>query len=144
MNTNRTIACLLGTALLFGAGGAWAQDNDIDDAETTIRLMGEAEAELPDAVTRDIVLPDAAGEDSEAVENARRGLETANENRARREHGLATASEARDRAADMAEEARENVEDRGRAEDLPVDVPGRPDLPDTPPDLPDVPKPPIG
>ena len=142
---NKTIAYLIGTALLFGTGGVWAQEEDTsDDAETTIRLMGEAEAELPDAVTRDIVLPDAVGMDREAVENAQRGLDTANENRARREEGLATADEARDRAADMADEARENVEDRGRAEDLPVDLPGRPDLPDAPPDLPELAQPPNG
>ena len=116
---------LIGTiALLMSFGGAWAQDND-EDAEATIRLMGAAEAELPDAVTKEISLPDSVAEDSAAVENAARGLETANENRMRREEGLTTADEAREHGAEMAEEAMENRENRGRSGD-------RPDTPEPP------------
>jgi len=39
------------TALLLGANVAWALDGD--EAESTIRLMGAAEAELPEAVKAD-------------------------------------------------------------------------------------------
>ena len=42
--------------LLMGvSAGAWAADDD--GAEATIRLMGTAEAERPDAVTKTITLP---------------------------------------------------------------------------------------
>lgn len=123
------------TALLLCMGNAWAQDDEsADEAETTIRLMTDAEAELPGDVTADIALPDSVPEDAAAVENARFGIDTANENRQRRGDGLATAEEARERGAEMAEEARENRENRGRSEE-------RPDRPD-PPDRPDVPTPP--
>jgi hypothetical protein len=116
-------------ALLLSFGSAWSQDDATEaEAEATIRLMGAAEAELPDAVTKEITLPDSVSEDSAAVENAARGLETANENRLRREDGLATADEARERGAEMAEDAMENRESRGRSDDLP----DRPDVPEPP------------
>jgi hypothetical protein len=116
-------------ALLLSFGSAWSQDDVTEtEAEATIRLMGAAEAELPDAVTKEITLPDSVSEDSAAVENAARGLETANENRLRRENGLATADEARERGAEMAEDAMENRESRGRSDDLP----DRPDVPEPP------------
>lgn len=116
-------------ALLLGYSSAWSEEETLDEVtETTIRLMGNAETELPDAVTREIALPDSVPEDSEAVLNAQRGLDQANENRARRETGLATAEQARERGAGMAEEARENRETRGRSQDLP----GRPAVPDRP------------
>lgn len=114
------------TALLLSANAAWAEDGD--EAESTIRLMGAAEAALPEAVTKEIRLPAAVAEDSAAVENATRGLDNANENRQRREKGLSQADEARERGADMADEAHSNRENRGRSEDRPeppVD-PGRP------------------
>ena len=121
---------LIGTvALLMNFSGAWAQDND--EVESTIRLMGAAEAALPDAVTKEITLPESVSEDAVAVENAARGLETANENRMRREKGLATADEASQRGAEMAEEAMQNRENRGRSEDRPA-----------PPDIPEPPAPP--
>jgi hypothetical protein len=132
---NRKLTWICAVVLLMGFGSAWAQDED-DEAETTIRLMGAAEAELPDAVTADIALPDSLPEDSEAVENAQAGIDTANENRQRREDGLATADQARERGAEMAEEALENRENRGRSEDRPE----RPDVPE----IPDVPQPPTG
>ena len=109
-------------------GPALAEDQGEDDeAEITIRLMETADAELPAAVTEQIELPPAATEDREAVENAQRGIERANENRDRREEGQATADEARERGAEMSEEARENVENRGRSEENPPDPPNRPD-----------------
>ena len=112
-------------SLMLIGTGAWA-----DDGEATIRLMGNAEAELPEAVTREITLPqhllDASDESqSAAVENAEHGLETANENRGRSEQGRANAEEARERGAEMSEKAKEARENRGRSED----PPGRPDNP---------------
>ena len=90
--------------------------------------MGAAEAELPDAVTKEISLPDSFSEDSAAAENAARGLEQANRNRMRREEGLSKADDAREHGADMAEQAKENRENRGRSEDRPE----RPEVPETP------------
>jgi hypothetical protein len=121
---------LVGTIVLLGSySSAWTQDTGGDeDAEATIRLMGAAEVELPDAVTKEISLPESIAEDSAAVENAAHGLETANENRMRREEGLTTADEARERGAEMAEDAMENRENRGRSDDLPE----RPDVPEPP------------
>ena len=132
-NAARALVVFGALVLLSVSPSVQAQDDD-DEAEITIRLMGAADAELPAAVTEQIVLPPAAREDTAAVENAQRGIDTANDNRARREEGLANADEARERGAEMSEEARENAENRGRSEDRP-DPPGRPDDPG-PPDNP--------
>jgi 5-deoxy-D-glucuronate isomerase len=122
-------------ALLLGYSSAWAEDEALDEVtETTIRLMGNAEAQLPDAVTKEIALPESVPEDSAAVLNAQRGLDQANEARTRRETGLATAEQARERGAGMAEQARENRETRGRSQDRPERpaVPERPNPPGPP------------
>lgn len=121
-------------ALLLAFSSAWAQEAGGDgNAEATIRLVGDPEADRPAVVTEEITLPDSVPADSAAVLNARHGLDRANENRARRESGLATAEEARERGAGMAEEAMANRESRGRSEDLPgiPDVPDRRGLPGT-------------
>lgn len=127
----RKIVWISAASLLLACGSAWGQE---DEAETTIRLMGAQEAELPEAVTAEIALPDAASEDAAAVENAQLGLDTANENRERREAGLAKADEARDRGAEMAEDALQNRETRGRSQDLPTppEVPNPPENPRPP------------
>jgi len=124
MNIRKMIIC--SSALLLGANVAWALDDD--EAESTIRLMDAAEAALPEAVTKEITLPEAIAEDAVAVDNAAHGLETANKNRQRREEGPSQADEARERGAEMAGEARDNRENRGRSEDRPgpPDDPGRP------------------
>ncbi|MCH9005621.1 MAG: hypothetical protein IH838_10070 [Proteobacteria bacterium] len=106
------------TALLLSLNVAWAQDGT-DGAEATIRLMGVAEADLPEAVTKEITLPDAVTEDTGAVDSAMFGLDTANENRERREEGLSQADDAWERGLEMAGEARDNLEALGRADDLP-------------------------
>jgi len=113
--------------LLAASAGSWAAD----DAEATIRLMGEAEAELPDAVTREITLPEhllAADPEDQvaAVEKAEKGLAKANERQAHREKGQDQAAEARERSIEMKEKAKENRENRGRSED-------HPEPPETPP-----------
>jgi hypothetical protein len=111
---------VIATGLLLSANVAWtADDTDNGEAESTIRLMGVAEAELPEAVTKEISLPAAVAEDFAAVENAAKDLEMANENRQRRETGLTQADEARERGADMADEAQDNRESRGRSLDRP-------------------------
>lgn len=121
-------------SLLLSFGGARAQDDSSSDkAETTIRLMGAADGELPEVVTRDIALPESLPEDSAAVEKAQAGLEKASENRRRREAGLATADAARENGAEMADDAQENRESRGRSEDhIPEGAPGPPDNPGPP------------
>ena len=122
-NVIRTLGVGLSVlCLLMSVSIVHAQDVDSDaedPAETTIRLMGVAEAELPEAVTREITLPPAAIENSAAVENAERGLATAKENRDRRENGLSSADEARERGEAMADEAAQNRENRGRSDDRP-------------------------
>ena len=109
------------------------EDNADNPAESTILLMGVAEAELPEAVTKEIKLPPAVSENSAAVERAERGLKNANENRERRENGLSRADEAREHGAEMAEKAKNDRENRGRFEDRPT-RPERPDTPNGPPD----------
>ena len=118
------------TALLLSFSAVQAQDPDEgEEAESTIRLMSEAEAELPDAVTKEISLPATVAEDSAAVKNSAKGLEKANEKLELREHGLSKADDARDRGAEMATEARDNRENRGRSQDRP-DPPKPPGPPD--------------
>lgn len=135
---------LFGLSLLClcsSASVVLAQEDDIgaeEAAESTIRLMGAAEAELPDAVTKEIMLPPAVVENTAAVENAQRGLQRAQENRERRENGLSRADQAREHGAEMADEARQNRENRGRFDDRPdpperPDPPNRPDTPNGPP-----------
>jgi len=123
-------------ALIAFSGTVYAETDD--DAEATIRLMGKAEAELPDAVTKEIMLPlHLLGADDEdqvaAVEKAAKGHETANENRNKEHSNNASeqAQEARERGQEMSDKAKENRENRGRSEDRP-DPPGRPDDPGRP------------
>jgi hypothetical protein len=129
---NRKFVWLIASITMFGTGAALAQDEGAGDEEeqATIRLMGAADAELPDAVVKEIVLPENAAD--EAALNAADGLLKADERQDRRENGLVTADEARDNAADMADDALNNVENRGRADDLPDNVPGRPEMPEVP------------
>ena len=118
----RYFQTLLTLAMLLGTGNALAQDAD-DEMEATMRLMGEAEAELPDAVTKEIKLPDSLltkDPESADIENSAKGHETANENRLRREEGLSNAEEAREHGAEMSEQAKENRENHGRSEDQPT------------------------
>lgn len=121
---------LLGiTVLLLSFSDVRAQGaDDSDEAESTIRLMGSAEAELPDAVTKEILLPPSAIENSAAVEKAAHGLGKTAEKNEQREHGLEKADDAREHGAEMAEQAQQNRESRGRSQDRPEqpDPPGPP------------------
>ena len=122
-NVIRTLGVGLSVlCLLVSVSIVHAQDVDTeaeDPAETTIRLMGVAEAELPEAVTKEIKLPPAAIENSAAIKNAERGLATADENRDRRENGLSRADEAREHGEAIADEAAQIRENRGRSDDRP-------------------------
>ena len=129
----RRLLTLGSLCILLGANVALAQDANSDDpAESTIRLMGQAEATLPDAVTKDIKLPPAMSVDEKAVEKASRGQARANANREGRQQGLEKADEAREKGNDIAEQAKQNRENRGRFDS----PPGRPDAPPGPPERP--------
>ena len=122
--------------LLMGvSAGAWADDDD--GAEATIRLMGTAEAERPDAVTKTITLPAhlmVEGDDQVATVDKAKGHDKANERLDKREKGLSQADAAREKGAEMSEKAKENREARGRADERPgrPDDRGRPDSPGRP------------
>jgi hypothetical protein len=112
-------------ALVLYSGGGLAADSD---AEATIRLMGNAEMELPEAVTKEIKLPEhllETEEQARTVEKAEQGLEKAGERVDRRDNGLSNAAEARERGVEMQEKAKENRENRGRGDERPT-PPGRP------------------
>ena len=159
---NRKFTLVWTAIMLLGFSGAWAQDEDAalpepaaDEArdaaqlpeaaaeglaiaaektaglpaEATIRLMDDADDENGGAVTHDVQLPTLPGDGAAGQQ----GLDTAAEAiEGRNSFGFDKAADARATAADMAESAQSGVEDRGRAEDLPVDVPGRPEMPEVP------------
>jgi len=112
--------------LLLAACPAYADDDAQAVTTATIRLMSNAEAELPDAVTKEIKLPENLQEDTQAVLKSARGLETANQNRLEGNPGLETAEAARAQGAEMAEAAKENRENQGRSDEH------RPQPPETP------------
>ena len=112
---------MLALVLVLGTGHSLAQDTD-EEMEATMRLMGNAEAELPYAVIKEIKLPNSLldrDSESPAVDNSEDGHLSANENRKRREVGLTNADLAREHGAEMSEQATEDRENRGRSEDPP-------------------------
>jgi hypothetical protein len=129
MKTKRpTAVTLAAPAVLLISAAGWTAD---DDAEATIRLMGAAEAELPQAVMKEIAIPTDlmnAGEAAEkrAVERAEKGLAKARERGDRFDRGQLEAEEARERNAEMSEKATENRENHGRSEDRPEPPEGLP------------------
>ena len=116
----KKVTLIFATTVLLVSGTGWAAD----DAEATIRLMGIAEAELPDAVTKQITLPEHLLLETEdqvaAVEKAEKGLAKANERNDHRDKGQEQAADARERGAEMKEKAKENRENRGRSDDRPT------------------------
>lgn len=112
-------------ATLLACAPLWAQESGDDSqateapAKATIRLMSSSADDLPEAVTREIRLPERLGEESAATENSQRGLETANSNRLEGNPGIETAEAAREKGAEMAEAAQSKREDRGRSGDRP-------------------------
>jgi hypothetical protein len=140
MNTKVLMAFLF--TLSLGTGSALTQEPGADQSESlelTMTLLPE-KATQPDALTKTIELPTPAS--PTAVEKAAAGLAKANESRERREAGLDTAAEARERGRefgqDMAAEAQENRENSGRG-----NAPDHPQPPEhpTPPDSPGPPTP---
>lgn len=134
MNTKRlTVVTLAAAALLLFSSTGWTAD----DAEATIRLMGAAEADEPEAVTKELAIPAHLMQASKevqqrAVEKSAKGLENAAQRGEKKgfEHagtrGQERSAEARERGAEMSEKTRETREAKGRSED-------RPEPPETPP-----------
>lgn len=117
---------LTAMALMLLSSAGWTAD---DDSEATIRLMGAAEAELPEAVTKEITLPDhllEADDQVRAVEKAQKGLDQANGRHERREKGQQQAEEARARSSEMSEKAKENREIHSRSPEPPKGPPDSP------------------
>ncbi|HZW60572.1 MAG TPA: hypothetical protein VFE85_09765, partial [Woeseiaceae bacterium] len=79
MKTLHTLT-IAACALLLVAGAASAQEDE-GDLDGTIHLMGDADATLPDAVTREITLPASVDIDAKAAAASAEGLATANEAR---------------------------------------------------------------
>jgi hypothetical protein len=125
MNIKYTLP-LMAAALCMTVAPAIADDSDDDATTATIRLMSNAEAELPEAVTKEIELPEGLRDDSQAVANSEKGLSTANQNRIDGNQGLDMAEQARQKGAEMAESAKDNRENLGRADE------NRPPPPETP------------
>jgi len=119
---NIRTAIWTGTALLVLSGPAWTQE---DDTEVTIRLMGAAEAELPDAVLHSVVLPGElsinakAVEKAQAAEKAQHGMDTASNPPSNRDEAMEKAAEARSKGAEMSEAAQDNRENHGRSDERP-------------------------
>jgi hypothetical protein len=126
-------------ALMSVSASAWADKPD-GDGTVTMRLMGEADAELPGVVTNPIELPShllGDTEDADKLERAKKALEDATANRNNgREHGLSHAEQAREQAQNMSENAKSNRENRGRGEDNRPERPEPPGPPETPPGRP--------
>lgn len=123
---SRISTSLWTAVLLLAWTAAWTDDEEFPPsaAEATIRLMDEADAELPDAVMNEIELPELP-----QSSRGNEGIATASENTGRRDVGQNVAEgvldNARENANSMAEDALENVEQRGRSEEhRPDDVPG--------------------
>ena len=102
--------------------GAWAQadehENDGPENEATIRLMNLADGGLPEAVTNEIILPEAVPDDAAAADKTANRLATAIKNIAQRDDGIAKALVA-------LEDALKNQETRGRSDNIPDPQPDR-------------------
>lgn len=125
-------SAFIAMAVLLTGEPAWTQDVVQDDpTKATIRLMGDAEANLPTAVIKEIKLPENVKEDVTAVSETVKGLETANQNRLEGNKGIAQAEAAREKAKGLSNSAQDNREIRGRSGDRP-EPPNRPPQPPSP------------
>lgn len=108
--------------LVFSWHSAPAEAADDDEMDATMRLMDDAEAELPEAVTQSIQLPEHLRIGSVAAQKSEAGLQRANDarNNQNRENGLNNAFDALERANDIADAAHENRENHGRSGDVPA------------------------
>ena len=137
MNSKFLIPAII--ALMGISAVAWADDQD-DDGEVTISLMPASADESPDAVTKQISLPDVLNlvGNTQAQESVKKRAEQALKDAAEkgnggREHGWSHANEARMQAQDMADEAKARNENRSRGEANRPERPEPPDPPNTPP-----------
>lgn len=119
---------VLATTIMLLSSMSLALADDVDELDATMRLMGDAEAESPETVTVKIELPAHLMEGSVAAEKSAKGHRAANDAISKREHGRDSTGQARDRASEMADGAKENRENHGRSEDRP-EPPTRPDPP---------------
>jgi hypothetical protein len=108
----------------------------LGNAEATIAIIDDADAETAEAVTGEIPLPE------ELPEEAGFGNSVAVDARDGGVDGQEIAGNALDLASEMAGDALDNVEIPARSEVIP-DVPDRPDLPEVP-EMPEIPEPPAG
>jgi hypothetical protein len=134
MKTKILVPALI--ALMGVSAGAWADDQD-DDGEVTISLMPASADESPDAVTKQISLPDLVnlvGSDQAKASVQKRAVQALEEagSKGNREHGWSQADQAREQVQDMAENAKAKNENRGRSEERPE----RPEPPGPPENLP--------
>jgi len=139
MHTRILANFLLAISLATSSVLAQESKDPSESLELTMTLLPET-AKQPDALTKTIELPAQAS--PTAVDKSAAGLAKGNESRERREGGLDTAAEARERGRefgqDMAAEAQENRENSGRG-----NAPDHPQPPEhpTPPETPGPPGP---
>ena len=145
---NTKLKLLLAAPLVLGCSVAWSQDAEDASPELPEQAAEQARdaAQLPDAAANGLAVAAEAtirlmDDDDDEVTNdlelpmlpergaaGQRGQDVAAKARAGRENF------GRERAEEARNNAREAAEGRGRAEDLPDNVPGRPDNPGRPDD----------
>jgi hypothetical protein len=108
---------IVGWALALAGTSASGQDTANEDAANSTMTVIPQDAELPDAVTKELVLPDEASE--AAREHSATGLAKANEAREDgRAFGQATAAAAREHAQDSAQAAEEAAQNGAEAREI--------------------------
>lgn len=127
------VSILASIALLGISAGAWADQPDFD-GEVTMELMppaADAAGELPEAVTKQIRLPDLDDKAAQGtVDKAKEALRKAEDRgNAGRQHGWSHAAEAREQAQDMTDNAKARNENRSRGNDDRPEPPGPPETP---------------
>ena len=145
---NSKLKLLLAAPLVLACSAAWSQDADDDASELPQQAAEQAReaAGLPDAAAKGLGVAAEAtirlmDDDDDVVTNDLE-LPVLPERGARGQKGrdVAAAAKAgrdnfgRERAEEARNNANEAAEGRGRAEDLPDNVPGRPDNPGRPDD----------
>lgn len=139
MKTN--LRLFLAAPLVLGCSAAWSQDADDDAPALPVQAAEQARdaAQLPDAAAKGLSIAAEAtirlmDDDDDVVTNelelpmlpergdrGQKGRDNAADAKAGRENF------GRDRADEVRNNANEAAEGRGRAEDLPDNVPGRPE-----------------
>lgn len=108
---------IVGCALALAGTSAFGQDDANEHAANSTMTVIPETAELPDAVTKELVLPDEVSE--AAREHSAEGLARANAAREDgRAFGQATAAAARGHAGDIGDEAEEAGQDSAQAREI--------------------------